>query len=117
MPHASLALACAVLLPFPAGLSSRITQSAGRFTPYLRLATRESTVRVYVQTGLGVYLRKFSSEQRQIQGGVVAFDVSSTTTDTKGGVHFGLGIGVRSHRIINGSAFNTAEIGLVYRAM
>jgi len=76
-------------LTFEPGRSAsfiRDTRSAWRFTPYLRWATRESTVRLYGQTGLGLYIQRFSYAQRETEDGVVTFDVSSAFSDLTAGL-------------------------------
>jgi hypothetical protein len=119
------------LPPDVTGWSSKFedTRKAWRVTPFVRLGTRGSSVRVYGQVGMGLYVQEYSSLNQQHEGGVLVVDEQYAVTDAGAGLHLGLGLGLfpgkvpvglavgfRSHAVFGGGDwFNTAEVGVVYR--
>jgi hypothetical protein len=119
------------LAPDVTGLASKLEdiRRAWRVTPFLRLGTRGSPVRVYGQLGMGLYVRQGSYLQQDREQGVLVVDLRSRSTDAAAGLNLGLGLeltpgtspigltaGLRAHSLPSGGdGFYTAEAGIVYR--
>ena len=119
------------LAPDVTGWASKIEdiRRAWRVTPFLRLGTRGSPVRVYGQLGAGLYVRQASYLQQDREQDVLVVDTRYRSTDAVAGIHLGLGLelfpgtgpigltaGVRAHSLTGGGdGFYAAEAGIVYR--
>jgi hypothetical protein len=119
------------LAPDVTGWASKIEdiRRAWRVTPFLRLGTQGSPVRVYGQLGTGLYLRQASYSQQEREQDVLVVDTRYRSADAAAGVHLGLGLellpgtgplgftaGLRAHSLTTGgNGFYTAEAGIVYR--
>jgi hypothetical protein len=119
------------LAPDVTGWSSKLegTRMSWRVTPFVRLGTGGSDVRVYGQAGMGLYVERRSYFDQQRDGGVLVVDQQYATTDAGAGINLGLGLelfpgkvplgltlGFRSHAVLSGGDwFNTGEVGIVYR--
>lgn len=103
------------------------TRQAWRITPYLRWRTR-GPVSLQATLGAGVYVRRTAYFQEDRMAGEVVYDTRYATTRARAGFNLGvgvellprgspigLGLGFRSHAVLGGDGFNTAEVGLVWR--
>jgi hypothetical protein len=105
------------------------TRKAWRVTPFMRVGTRDSNVRVYGQVGLGLYVREWSNLNQQRERGVLVVDDQYAATDVKAGLNLGMGLelfpgsvpvgltlGVRGHAMFSGGdGFFDREVGVIYR--
>jgi hypothetical protein len=119
------------LAPDVTGWASRIEdiRRAWRVTPFLRLGTRGSPVRVYGQLGVGLYVRQSSYLQQDREQDLLVVDTRYRSADAAAGINLGLGLelasgtapigltaGLRAHSLTSGGdGFYTAEAGIVYR--
>ena len=112
------------------GWSSRLEdrRQSWRLTPYLRWRT-QGEVSVYTQVGAGLYVQRTTYVQQERESGELTIDQSYRLTDAAAGLNLGIGLdmfipgtpvgiglGFRTHVVGGGGGFNSAEIGIVWRA-
>jgi hypothetical protein len=103
-------------------------RAAWRATPFVRWQTRGDAVRLYGQLGAGLYVLESSYFQQERVSGDLVLDVKRASTDPKAGFNLGVGVelfplgrtvgvggNLRSHNVLGGDGFLTAELGLVVR--
>jgi hypothetical protein len=119
------------LTPDVTGWASKLedVRRAWRVTPFLRLGTRGSQVRVYGQLGVGLYVRESSYFQQEREQSVLVVETRYRSTDAAAGINLGLGLelfpgtgpigltaGLRAHSLTSGGdGFYTADAGVLYR--
>jgi hypothetical protein len=118
------------LPPDVTGWSIKLDQTgkAWRATPFVRWGAGGSSVRVYGQVGMGLYVHEHTGLNQQRQGGMLVVDEQYTVTDADADLNLGMGLelfpgsvpvgltlGFRGHGLLSGEWFNTAEVGVVYR--
>ncbi len=103
-------------------------RTAWRVTPFARWQTRGEAVRLYGQVGAGLYVLRTSYFQQERQSGALLIDTRRSSTDPDLGFNLGVGLelfplggrvgiggNLRSHDLLGGDGFLTAELGIVLR--